>query len=118
MEGTMRRGLGACAVTLLLLSCTSDNVTVGAQCPTPASGRATVAPDAGTIPVYGTSCAPCDARDIKLDARGCPELVTWQSCGGDICIGNQRLARPMLDAGSDDDGGSEGDAGEEDGGHE
>jgi len=104
--------------TALLSSCSSEKVTVGAQCPTPASGHATVAKNAGTVPVYGTSCAPCDRADIVLDARGCPKLVTWQSCGGDICIGEQRLPRPVLDAGADEDGGSEGDASAEDGGHE
>jgi hypothetical protein len=28
-------------------------------------------------------------------------LVTWASCGGDICIGEQRLPMPRLDAGAD-----------------
>jgi len=99
-SGMLRLLASACAVALLLGACTDDKVTVGSQCPAAPSGRATLAPDAGPSLVYGTHCAPCDSAE-KLDAHGCPVLVTWASCGGDICIGKQLLPQPVLDAGAD-----------------
>jgi hypothetical protein len=91
----------ACAAALVLCACTDDDVTLGSQCPSGSSGRATLAEGAAPSPVYGTSCAPCDVDDIQLDAKGCPVLVTWASCGGDICVGGQLLPMPQLDAGPD-----------------
>lgn len=125
-SGMLKLCASACALTLLLYACTDDEVTVGSQCPAGPSGRATLAPDAGPAIAYGTSCAPCKGDEVKLDAQGCPVLVTWQSCGGDICIGEQLLPQPVLDAGADGgpDGGPDAgpdagpDGGDEDAGGE
>lgn len=102
----MRSGMrsywaAACAAVLVLCACTDDDVTLGSQCPSGGSGRATLAPGAEPSPVYGTSCAPCDTDDIQLDAKGCPVLVTWASCGGAICVGELTLPVPPLDGGAD-----------------
>lgn len=81
-----------------------DEITLGGQCPNPATGKATVM--GGAAPIYGTSCAPCD-RPIELDARGCPKLVTFESCGGDICIGSARISAGRDEDAGEDDGGAE-----------
>jgi hypothetical protein len=88
-----------------LYACGSDRV-VGKQCPGPYSGNATVeGPEVETsATVVGTSCAPCTNAPLKLDAHGCPVFVTFEKCGGDVCIGGQRIARPTEDAGAADAG--------------
>jgi hypothetical protein len=46
-------------------------------------------------------------------------LVTFESCGGDICIGDLLVPQPRFDAGTDagdEDGGADADGGEEDAG--
>ena len=91
-------GLGACS---------SEQVVVAEQCPGPRDSRATVDPaidagaDAGVPLVYGTSCAPCEGSTPRLDARGCPIFVTFDSCGGDICLGPALVSRSEADAGSE-----------------
>ena len=99
---SLLQGLGAC---------TSERV-VGDQCPGPydptAEVQGGIADENTTI---GTSCAPCKSN-ARLDARGCPTYVTFESCGGDICIGSQRIARDLLDASVvESDGGDDSDAG-------
>jgi hypothetical protein len=76
-------------------------VPLGKQCPSPASGRASVVGDPEEVqPAYGTTCAPCDDGDeVELDADGCPVYVTFESCGGDVCLGPVRVPEPSLDAG-------------------
>ena len=107
-SGMPRLCAAACAVSLLLCACTDDEVIVGSQCPSAPSGRATLAKDAGPALLYGTSCAPCAGDKVTLDVHGCPVLVTWASCGGDICVGHQLLPRPSLDGGPSADGGDAG----------
>lgn len=96
------------------LAACGEDVRVGAQCPSPYVGGATIepGPDGGTLAlVYGTSCAPCDGDStVQVDDRGCPTYVTPASCGGDVCLFGRLV---VLDV---DDAGSDGDAGEEDGG--
>ena len=99
----------SCALVLALAACKGDDVTLGSQCSSGSSGRATLAPGAEPSVVYGTSCAPCNPDDVQLDPRGCPVLVTWESCGGAICIGGDLLPAPVADAGPTD-GGDAGDA--------
>ena len=101
----------SCALVLAfaLAACKGDDVTLGSQCSSGSSGRATLAPGAEPSVVYGTSCAPCNPDDVQLDPRGCPVLVTWESCGGAICIGGDLLPAPVADAGPSD-GGDAGDA--------
>lgn len=105
----------ACALSFsaCLVGCGED-VRVGAQCPSPYVGGATIepGPDGGTLGiVYGTSCAPCDGDStVRVDDRGCPVYVTPASCGGDVCL----FGRLVVLVG--DDAGATGDAGEEDGG--
>ena len=95
--------LGCVAVLALALAAGSgDDVTLGWQWWSASSGKATLAPG-------GTSCAPCETDDVELDPSGCPVLVTWDSCGGDICIGRVLLQVPSADAGASD-GGDAGDA--------
>jgi hypothetical protein len=65
-------------------------------------------PDAGGAKVFGTSCAPCDSSKERLDKQGCPIFVTFGSCGGDICLGDQLIRHPTE---ADQDAGDEGDAG-------
>jgi hypothetical protein len=103
-------------------ACSSEQRVVGERCPNPyvEDTSASFAPDAGLSEFYGTSCAPCD-RPGRLDDRGCPIYVTFDSCGGDVCLGGVRVRRGEVsdeDAGSDVDSGVEDDAGasEEDGG--
>lgn len=93
-------------------ACSNQKVVLGTQCPAPSNPRAQVRTgmDAGvSTPIYGTSCAPCDSAKPEYDASGCPIFVTFDSCGGDICIGNTRVVRLVPDAGTadggDDDGG-------------
>lgn len=113
-------GLG---MALVLSACTEDRV-VGDRCPSPyvPDGGATLARGAGRSDFYGTSCAPCDGDTLRLDAHGCPVYVTFQSCGGDVCIGGVRVREGLPDAGLDgaidEDGGADDDGGasEEDGG--
>jgi hypothetical protein len=102
--------LGVALVALLLASCSDDKLVLGEQCPSPFSGNASIAAgDAGSdggTPLYGTSCAPCDGTGLELDSDGCPVFVTFESCGGDICIGHQLLRQPPdEDAGADEDAG-------------
>jgi hypothetical protein len=107
-------GLGA--GQLSASGCSNERIVLGDQCPSPSSPRATVAVamDAGMqhvfAPIYGTSCAPCEGREPELDADGCPTFVTFQSCGGDICIGMSRITRVTPDLDSD---GGEPDAGDD-----
>ena len=101
------------AVGTVLGACSERRI-IGEQCPSPFSGHATIEGDAGDAVIYGTSCAPCDKPHPKLDARGCPIFVTFESCGGDICAGGVRISR--IDAGTEEDGGAEDGGGEEDGG--
>jgi hypothetical protein len=92
-------------------ACSSEDVVVAEQCPSPFDSRATIDPpmaaqmdggaDAGMTLIYGTSCAPCEGSKPRLDARGCPIFVTFESCGGDICIGSGLVTRPDADAGAD-----------------
>ena len=123
MPSSLDRSVGclACAALVVVLAgaCSNKQVVVGEQCPGPYSGHATLAiKDAGKASVFGTSCAPCKADAVRLDKRGCPIFVTFDSCGGDICVGDLRISR-RVDAGAgEQDAGWEGDAGgsEEDGG--
>ena len=109
-------GMGLLCCALLLSACTSKKLVLGEQCPRAGTEGSSLAPDASLgSGVYGTSCAPCDGR-VEYDDRGCPVLVTWESCGGDICIGNALVPRTPLDAGSEEDGGDEDAATEEDAG--
>lgn len=116
-RATIHRGAFVCSIaaTAWLLAtggCSNSKVITGEQCPGPYSASATLASqDAGRTDIYGTSCAPCDGTGTRFDAQGCPIFVTFESCGGDICIGPQPVRRAMLpddeDAGADDDGGAE-----------
>jgi hypothetical protein len=111
------RSIAAWALACWFVSaCSSEKVVLGEQCPSPLDSRATIDPgmavvadagtDAGVPVVYGTSCAPCEGSKPRLDSRGCPIFVTFESCGGDICFGSQRVTRsePDVDAGSTDAG--------------
>jgi hypothetical protein len=91
---------GVIALGLLLLgACSGERAVLGEQCPRPGTRGSTLTKDAGRADVYGTSCAPC--KPIRYDEQGCPIYVTWESCGGDICLGEQRVPRPLADAGTD-----------------
>jgi hypothetical protein len=95
---------------LLAAACSRKQIVVGSQCPSPYGKNASYAAGvARGAALYGTSCPPCTASRIKLDKRGCPIYVTFDSCGGDICLGDQRLERP-LDAGLGADAAREADA--------
>ncbi len=96
--------------------CSARHIAVGVQCPSPYTGHATIAGgDAGQETLFGTSCAakgsdPCSG-ELQLDKDGCPTFVTFGSCGGDICLGDQLIQR-SADAGSaGEDAGSEQDGG-------
>jgi hypothetical protein len=109
------RGLRSIAASALacwcLGACSSEDVVVAEQCPSPLDSRATIdqgmdggldaGSDAGRPLVYGTSCAPCEGSKPRLDSRGCPIFVTFESCGGDICFGPALVTRPEVDAGTD-----------------
>jgi hypothetical protein len=108
--------LALVVVAALLCACSAKHFVVGEQCPSPLSGDAAIAGgDAGGNVLFGTSCArktgsPCGGV-TRLDKRGCPIFVTFDTCGGDICLGDQLIPRP--DAGSTgEDAGAELDAGE------
>ncbi|MGD8860340.1 MAG: hypothetical protein PVI30_10020 [Myxococcales bacterium] len=109
---------------LLAVGC-SEEVVLGEQCPSPVTGEATVdsLADGGVAPpevFYGTSCAPCDSDEVRLDEHGCPIYVTFATCGGDICVDGRlfQFRPPPLDgeAGVDDDAGIDDDAGAADDG--
>ncbi len=107
------------AMALLLWSlgttagCSSKKVVLGEQCPSPASGNATVQGDDLGLSVYGTTCAPCDDGDqAEYDSNGCPVFVTFESCGGDICMGTLLIKAPPTNGGVAADGGE--DAGRDD----
>lgn len=109
MADGMRRALRPVALRLSLVcalgaGCTNDRVELGEQCPSPDNPSATTerGMDAGLPLIYATSCAPCDDPQPRLDARGCPIYVTFESCGGDICVGRVRFSPPSLDAGHGD----------------
>jgi hypothetical protein len=109
------RVLSVCAA-FALVACSSEQRLLGERCPNPyvSNSSATLAADAGPSALYGTSCAPCDDAEPRLDRRGCPIYVTFESCGGDICLGRVRVMAP-----DDGDAGTDGDdsgASEEDGG--
>jgi hypothetical protein len=97
-------------------ACSSGERVLGERCPNPyVEDSGASVPDGAPSEFYGTSCAPCDGDEIRLDARGCPIYVTFESCGGDVCLGGLPVTSGPDgddDAGSDDDGG----ASEEDGG--
>jgi hypothetical protein len=105
------RALRSIAVSALACwcfgACSSEDVVVAEQCPSPLDSRATIDPgmdaglDAGVALIYGTSCAPCVGGTQRLDSRGCPIFVTFESCGGDICFGPTLVTRPEIDAGTD-----------------
>jgi hypothetical protein len=102
-------------------ACSSEERVLGERCRNPyEEDSGATRSDGAAIDFYGTSCAPCDADDIRLDARGCPIYVTFESCGGDICLGDVpvRLTPQAEDAGIDDDAGTDedGGSGEEDSG--
>ncbi len=98
-------GVSSCAA-LALLGCDPDEVVVGERCPHPSTGRATiVGGQEAADGIYGTGCAPCDESPPEFDARGCPIYVTFESCGGNICIGDVELQL------NDDDAGATGVAG-------
>lgn len=98
-------------------ACSSDERVLGERCPNPyiEDSGATV-PDDAPSEFYGTSCAPCEGDEVRLDDRGCPVYATFESCSGDVCLGGVRVRSTPTgvddDAGADDDGG----ASEEDGG--
>jgi hypothetical protein len=94
---------------LFLAACSAKHVVVGSQCPSPHSGLAKyVGGDAGGAALFGTSCAPCGSGREKFDTHGCPIYVTFGSCGGDICLGDQIIRQPGVTGA--EDGGDEGDA--------
>src|SRR5204862_5381798 len=86
---------GAARLLVLCLvaiaACSSSEHVVGDQCPSPYSDmagyKATVRDRDGSKGYFGTSCAPCKPDDqIKLDKRGCPIFVTFETCGGPVCL--------------------------------
>jgi len=91
---------GAVLGLALLGACSGERAVLGEQCPRPGTPGSTLVEDAGRAKVYGTTCAPCRGK-TRFDEQGCPIYVTWQSCGGDVCIGDQLIPRPVPDAGSD-----------------
>jgi len=110
------------ASSLVLAACSSKTFVVATQCPSPLGGHASIAGgDAGDNVLFGMTCArktgaPC--RDAaKLDKHGCPIFVTFDTCGGDICLGNQLIPRADAGPGSEEDAGSELDGGEANGAH-
>jgi hypothetical protein len=99
---------------LLAVSACKEDRLVGERCPSPhlPDGGATLARGAVESGFYGTSCAPCEGDRIRLDDRGCPIYVTFESCGGDVCVGGVPVSRGLPDAGAradadiDEDGGA------------
>lgn len=102
---------GAAWFAWLCVAACGHDVRVGALCPSPHTGRATVdpGPDGGrTSAFYGTSCAPCDpAARVRVDRDGCPIYVTFESCGGDLCLFGDSFTRSGDDDAGADDGGVE-----------
>lgn len=96
----------------LLAACEGDPAILGDQCPNPGARGSSLARDAGSSNVFGTSCAPC--KPTRYDEQGCPIYVTWASCGGDICIGSRVIPVPRGDAGPGDGGSGDEDAGASD----
>lgn len=92
---------------LVVAGCSTERRVLGVQCPSPYAPGATHLGDAGPGGVYGTSCAPCDDARVRLDARGCPVYVTFESCGGDVCVGGVPVRELDEDAGVDEDAGAE-----------
>jgi hypothetical protein len=111
LRGLRWSAVWALACCWCLGGCSDEKVVVAEQCPGPHDSRATIDPgmaapvdgglDAGLAEVYGTSCAPCEGSEPRLDARGCPIFVTFESCGGDICFGSVRVTVSDPDAGTD-----------------
>lgn len=102
---------GAAWLAWLCVAACGQDVRVGAMCPSPYTGEATVdpGPDGSTTSVlYGTSCAPCDsAARVRVDRDGCPIYVTLESCGGDVCLFGAPIARSRDDDAGADDAGAE-----------
>jgi hypothetical protein len=99
-------------------ACSSSEHVVGDQCPSPYSStagyKATVRDRDGSKGYFGTSCAPCRADDqIKYDKRGCPIFVTFETCGGPVCLAGYEVDLPAAS-----DGGAENDSGTKDSGVE
>lgn len=113
--GRQRARIVGLSVVIALGACTEDRV-VGERCPNPffEDGGATLGRGAEPSSFYGTSCAPCDGDPIRLDARGCPIYVTFESCGGDVCIGNVLVRQGIGDAGLDAAAGGDEDGGASD----
>jgi hypothetical protein len=110
------RWFAAALLAATASSSCSDRLVLGDQCPSPELSESAPGLDGGSVIYgYGTSCAPCD-REPELDDQGCPVYVTFESCGGPICIGNIMLPVPTLP--SDEDAGEPQDSGmsQEDGG--
>jgi hypothetical protein len=104
-----RRWLACAGLLALIGACSSKDEVVGAQCPGPFTGRATIEGPMSTSQIFGTSCAPCSSGKIRLDKHGCPIFVTVESCGGPVCLAGIEV--------SEADGGAASDSGvEEDGG--
>jgi hypothetical protein len=105
---------------LLAVSACKEDRLVGERCPSPhlPDGGATLARGAEPSGFYGTSCAPCEDDSVRLDARGCPIYVTFESCGGDVCIGGVPVSQGRPDAGAGEDASidEDGGAGEDDAG--
>lgn len=111
-RGAFICSIAATAWLVVSSGCSDAKVISGEQCPGPYSASATLAsPDAGRADIYGTSCAPCEGAGTQFDVKGCPIFVTFESCGGDICIGSKTVRKVLPpdddDAGADDDGGAE-----------
>jgi len=108
------------AAIVAVCACSSEERVLGERCRNPYTQDDDVTlSDGGGSDFFGTSCAPCDADDIRLDDEGCPIYVTFASCGGDICLGDVPVTMtPEVDAGVDDDAGADEDGGpsEEDSG--
>jgi hypothetical protein len=101
----------ACAGLVALLSaCSSKQVVVAKQCPSPYSGHATIRGSYVPGQIYGTSCAPCGSFPIKYDKNGCPIFVTTESCGGPVCLAGYKLFPNEADGGAEDGGQEDGGA--------
>jgi hypothetical protein len=99
---------------LAIGACSSSEHVVGDQCPSPYSDMATVRDRSGAKGFFGTSCAPCKAdAPIHFDKRGCPVFVTFETCGGPVCLNGYEIAVP-----AENDGGADNDSGAHDSGVE
>ena len=99
-RGTLAMKLRLQALMLVLgclpvwAGCSGKHIVAGEQCLSPYSDKAKEqSAEGGGAALYGTSCAPCKANDIKYDKRGCPKYVTFESCGGDICLAGSLLTQ-------------------------